>query len=60
VALRCRWDFVQVGSPEVVVVVALRLPLYAVPALVVAMLIADVVTGGSGRLRLLDMHLWEA
>jgi hypothetical protein len=44
VVLKCRRVFVQPDSLVVVVVVAWRLPLYAVLALTAVMMIADVVT----------------
>jgi hypothetical protein len=48
--------FVQGGSLVVAVVVALRLPLYAVLALVVAKMTGDVVTEDFEQLRLLVLQ----
>jgi hypothetical protein len=56
VVLEHRWVSAQADSLVVAVVVALRLPLYAVPALTVAMTTADVVTEDFVQLR--QLGLW--
>jgi hypothetical protein len=57
VVLEHRWVSAQADSLVVAVVVALRLPLYAVPALTVAMTTADVVTEDFVQLRRLGLWM---